>query len=81
MKTIIKLLLGVLGLSLTGMAVLYLLAIWQITPIPFLTAWKVVATVAALIVITVLCYVCAKTFFSKSNNGDKSRGNRAHPTE
>ena len=79
MKTLIKILLGVLGVSLVGIAALYLLSIWQITPIPFVTAWKIVATIAGVIIIVMLCWVCAKTFFCKSNNGDKTRGNRAHP--
>ncbi len=79
MKTLIKLLLGLLGVALVGIAVLYLLSIWQITLIPFLTAWKIAASIAGLIVVAMLAWICAKTFFCKSNNGDKNRGNRAHP--
>ena len=79
MKTLIKILLGLFGLSLVGIAGLYLLSIWQIVPIPFITAWKIVASIAGVIVVAMLGWVCAKTFFCKSNNGDKTRGNRAHP--
>ncbi len=79
MKTLIKILLGILGVSLVGIAALYLLSIWQITLIPFVTAWKIVASIGGVIVVVMLGWVCAKTFFCKSNNGDKTRGNRAHP--
>ena len=81
MKTLIKILLGLLGVSLVGIAALYLLSIWQISVIPFVTAWKIAATIAGGIVVLMLGWVCAQTFFCKSNNGDKSRGNRAHPVK
>jgi hypothetical protein len=79
MKTVIKVLSGLLLASIIGVGVLYLLSLWQIVPIPFLTAWKIVGTVAGLIGIVLLCWLCVKTFFCKSNRGDKSRGNKARP--
>ena len=79
MKNLIKILLGLLFVSVIGVGVLYLLTIWSITPISFATAWKIVGTIAGLTAIVVLINLCAKLFFCKGNRGDQSKGNRAHP--
>lgn len=79
MKTLIKSLLGVWLFSLVCVGILYLLSLWDIVPIPLIMAWKVVATIAGVIVVVLLCWLCSNLFFRKGNRGDVSQGNKAHP--